>query len=212
MSEFSAGIFTLSKYKDELYPFLTEEDLLIRYNEMWLGKLSPMDMSAGIQSQTIGLSKEIPLLHIINAEDHGFFIQILYDGEVKFRFDVPYDIGSDIFMEIGNELYGDEKWFLDEDKVKTASDAMKNQPEIQNTIDGLFANISEESISAFELFGFGKETLQSIQNILTTANFKQNSQEMVYDLLDYLGLGEFSFVAHSYISDGYDDRFRILNA
>ena len=83
---------------------------------------------------------------------------------------------------------------------------------IQNTIDGLFANITEESISAFELFGFGKETLQNIQNILTTANFKQNSQEMVYDLLDCLGLGEFSFVAHSYISDGYDDRFRILNA
>jgi len=62
--------------------------IFIQYNEKWIGKLSPDDMNDDYQPQTIGLSNEIPLLHIIHAEDHGLYIRVLHEGVIKFAFDL----------------------------------------------------------------------------------------------------------------------------
>jgi len=214
MSDFSAGLFALSENKGEVYPFLVEGELLIQYNEQWVGKLSAMDTDHDFQPQTIALSKEVPLLYIMNAEDYGFLMQILHDGVIKFNLNIPYNAEADLAHEIGNELFGEE-WFLDEGNVqeyyRQANEEAAKRLEAQGVPGSYFAGINSESLEVFQLFGFNEEILQKIRKILTAENFTQGSHEMVSTLLDNLGLTDFSFVAHNYVSYG-DDRFTILNA
>ena len=216
MSDFSAGFFTLSENKEKVYPFLTDDEIFIQYNESWVGKLSEMDMGTDYLPQTLALSKEVPLLHIIHAEDHGFVIRILHEGDVKFHFDASYEVGADLYTEIGNELYGCE-WWADADisKIDERHQKIKvewaKQLEEQGLLNAFFANINEDSLKAFQIFGITDEALQNINQILTVKNFSQDSHKMVYDLLDCLGLVGFSFVSHQYASYGDDDRFTVLN-
>ena len=215
MSDFSAGIFTLNENKDKVYPFLIESELFIQYNDKWVGKLSPTDMNTDmeIHPQTVALSKEVPLLHVINAEDHGFYIRILHEGDIKFHFDIPYSAEADLAYEIGTELFGEE-WFLDaskaQERIQQASEEAAKRLKERGIPDIYFKNIDEESLKAFQIFGFNDDIVQKVRQVLTIENFNQDSHKMVYDLLDSLGLTQFSFVAHSYASHKDDDRFVVL--
>jgi len=102
MSDFSAGFFFLSKNKDKIYPYMNQGEVLIQYNETWVGKLSSSDLSTNYQPQDITLSNEVPMLHIIHAEDHGFFLRILHECAVVFEFDISYEVGTELYTEIGN--------------------------------------------------------------------------------------------------------------
>lgn len=221
MSDFSAGFFTVNENKEKIYPYLTKNEFLIQYNEAWVGKLSPADMETDYQHQpqTIELSKEVPLLHVVNAEDHGFYMRILHEGEIGFSFEVSYDIRENVFEEVSYELYGDDRWDImltDGDKMKEANEATEKRIQdeniIETTVATYFANINDDNLKIFEIFGFDEETIRNIKNILTVENCIDNSHKMVDNLLDCLGLKQFSFVSYKYVSYGDDDRFTILNA
>jgi len=201
MSDFSAGVFTLSKNKDKVYPFLTEGELFIQYNEKWVGKLSPLDMNDDFQPQTIALSKTTPLLHIINAEDHGFCIRILHNGDITFKFEVPFNAEGELAHEIGEEMFGEE-WFLDfekaEERYKKVNEEAAKRLSTQGVPDIYFANIDEENLKAFQIFGFDEKVLQKVQQVLTVESFVKDRYEMVYALLDSIGFTQFSYVAHNY--------------
>ena len=68
------------------------------------------------------------------------------------------------------------------------------------------------SLKAFQVFGISEACLVEISKILTIKNCATDSHEMVYALLDCLGLKQFSFVSYEYVSDGEEDRFEILNS
>jgi len=213
VSDFSAGVFILSKHKYRVYPFLKDDEFFIQYNEHWVGKLSPTDTNEDFQVQTLALSKEAPLLHIINAEDHGFCVQILHEEKIIFKFEIPYNIEADYAHEIGTELFG-EDWFLDFDKAQERyqqanEEAAKRLAE-KNIPAKYFDDINDEKLQAFHVFGFDEKTLKKVQQILTVENFTQDSYEMVHAFLYSIYLTKFSFVSHSYISHG-DDRFTLLN-
>ena len=212
MSDFSAGIFILYKDKDKVFPFLTEGEFFIQYNAQWAGKLSPLDTGYDLPPQTMALSKETPLLHIIHAEDHGFSMRIIHNAAVTFTFEMPYMAQAELAHEIGNELFG-EAWFLDTDKAperyrQADVEAAKRLKE--QGIPGIyFTPNHEESLRAFQVFGIGDETIQNLRSLLNVENFKKDAHEMIYAALDALGLTQFSFVAHDYVS-GDDDRFVFL--
>ena len=223
MSDFSAGIFTVNKNKEKVYPYLTKDEVFIEYNEAWVGKLSSMDMDTDYEPQTLALSKEVPLLHIINAEDHGFLMRILHEGVVKFHFETSYDIQERLFNEVAHELYGDDCWDIMLSSIGTSDDKMKRANEVtekrfkdenilETTIETVFADVNKGGLKTFEIFGFDEEIMQNIKHTLTIENYTENIPQMVYNLLDCLGLKQFSFVSHRYVSHGDDDRFTILNS
>jgi len=224
MSDFSSGIFALSKDKDKIYPFLTKDEIFIQYNDKWVGKLAPTDMEDKIQPQTLALSKEIPLLHVMHAEDHGFFMQILHEGEVKFNFDISYDIGHDqFFYEVGEELYGDawEDWydggtcFSEESKkseLQKINDKVAQRLKEERLPDLYFDNINKETLQIFKLFGASEETLANIQNILSVEYFNENFTGMVYSFMAELGLKKFGWISHHYLNNSeYPHQYAILN-
>jgi len=218
MSDFSIGFFTINKHKEKIYPHLTEDDLLIQYNEKWVGKLSAMDWKKQPQLQNLALSKEMPLLYVVNAEDHDFIMNILYEEEIKFHFHISYEVGMDLYTEIGAKMYGNY-WWLDEDLDESTRDERDKQirkewakqMEQQGLLDRYFSNASLESLKAFKLFDISEENILKLNEILTIKNCAKGSHSMVYDLLDCLGLEGFAFVSFDYASDGNDDRFTILN-
>jgi len=223
MSDFSAGIFALSNDVDKIYPFLIKDEVLIQYNDMWVGKLAPTDMKDKYPPQTLALSKEIPLLHIMHAEDHGFFVQVLHEGVVKFNFDIPYNIGHDqFFYEIGEELFGDEweDWldghacFSDESKaenIKLINEKVAQKLKKERIPESFFDNINKENLQVFKLFGCSEETLENIQHILSPEYFEQHFTGMVYSFLDALGLTKFSFVSYDYMNNReYPSPFVVL--
>lgn len=221
MSDFSAGIFALSNDVDKIYPFLIKDEVLIQYNDMWVGKLAPTDMKDKYPPQTLALSKEIPLLHIMHAEDHGFFVQVLHEGVVKFNFDIPYNIGHDqFFYEIGEELFGDEweDWldghacFSDESKaenIKLINEKVAQKLKKERIPESFFDNINKESLQAFKLFGCSEEILENIQHILSPEYFEQHFIDMVYSFLNALGLTKFSYVSYDYMNNPHP--YTILN-
>ena len=214
MSDFSAGFFTKNESKEKIYPYLMEGEFLIQYNEEWVGKLSPEDWGPGYQPQTLALSKQVPLLHVMHAEDHGFYLRILHEEEVKFQFEISYEVGADLYTKVGNELYG-KSWWQDADNRDERYERVREewaiQLEQQGILDDFFSNINLESLKAFRLFGISEETLLEIKEILTIKNCAKDSHAMVYSLLDSIGLKQFSFVSYKYVSYGDDDRFAILN-
>ena len=221
MSDFSAGIFTVNKNREKVYPYLTKDEVFIQYNEAWIGKLSSMDMETDYQPQTLALSKEVPLLHIIDAEDHGFLMRILHEGEIKFHFETSYYIQEQLFSEVAHELYGDDCWDImvssigsNDDKMKKANEITKKRFKDENilekTIATVFDDVNKGGLKIFEVFGFNEEIMQNIKHTLTIENYTENIPQMVYNLLDCLGLKQFSFVSYSYVSRGDDDRFTIL--
>jgi len=213
MSDFSAGVFALSKNKDKVYPFLTKKDLFIQYNDQWVGKLSDTDYEERFQPQTIALSKEVPLLYIMNAEDHGFSMKILHDGNTTFQFELPYYAEAELAHELGYELFGEE-WLFEPDKLeqrsKQANEEAAKILKEQGAPAIYFASINEENLKAFHVFDFSHDTLQEICEILTVENFVQGSHKMVFALLNCIGLTDFSFVAHSYVFTEDEDRFKVL--
>ena len=214
MSDFSSGFFMLSENKEKVPPYLARNEWFIQLNEKWIGKLSPMDTSTEYQPQTLALSKEVPLLHLIHAEEHGFLIRILHERDVKFHFDISYDIGVELYTEIGNELYGDHWWrdvkTRDERNQRTREEWSKRL-ENQGMLDAFFSNLNLEKLETFQLFGVNKENLLKASKILTIKNCAKDSLGMVYDLLDCLGLKEFYFVAHHYVSKLGSAKFTVLN-
>jgi len=211
MSDFSAAVFALNKDKDKVFPFLTKGDYFIQYNEMWVGKLSSDDMEEDINPQIFALSKEIPLLRIVHAEDHGFWMHVLFEGEIKFQFEVSYEVGAELYGQIAYELYGDIEWYFDEEKRKIVGGKVAEHPDLINANKVFFGGINEESLTVLDIFGFDSETIKIISDILTVENFEKDPHEMVSNLLDSLGLTYFSFVAHNYFSHGDDDRYVLLN-
>jgi len=215
MSDFSIGFFTTNENKEKVYPYLKENELFIQYNEAWLGKLSAMDWEEQPRLENLALSKEVPLLYVMHAEDHGFSIKILHEEELKFYFDVSYEAGEELHTEIGVELYGNN-WWQDESKRKERHKQIREewakQLEQEGMLDNSFSHINLESLKAFHLFGMSEEKLLKINEILTIKNWARDSHGMVYDLLDCLGLKQFSFVAYDYFSRGDDDRFSLLNS
>lgn len=214
MSDFSAGFFTINENKEKIYPYLIEGEYLIQYNEDWVGKLSPGDWETSYQPQTLALSKQVPLLHVMHAEDHGFYLRILHEEEVKFQFEISYEVGADLYTKVGNELYG-KNWWRDADnkdeRYERVREEWAKQLEQQGILDDFFSHINLESLKAFRLFGISEDMLMEINEILTIKNCAKDSHEMVYSLLDCVGLKQFDFVAHNYVSYGDDDRFTILN-
>jgi len=215
MSDFSTGFFSTNENKEKIYPYLIENELLIQYNDAWVGKLSATDWEEQPQPQNLALSNEVPLLYVMHAEDHGFSMEILHEEKVKFHFDVSYEVGVKLYTEIGIELYG-SNWWLDVNKRgerhKQIREAWVKQLEQQNVLDDFFSHINLESLSAFHLFGISEESILEINEILTIKNCAQDSHEMVHALLDCIGLKQFSFVGYDYVTGGNDDRFTILNS
>jgi len=221
MSDFSVGYFTRNENKEKVYPYLTEDELFIQYNDEWIGKLSALDWEKP-QPQTVALSKEMPLLYVMNAEDHGFSMKILHDEEVKFDLDISYDIRERIFDEVAHELYGEDCWEIMMSSIGTSDNKMemanqvtekriKDENILETAMKITFANINDDSLKIFEIFGFDEEIIQNLKQILTIKNGIENSHQMIYNLLDCLGLKQFSFVSYEYVSGGEDDRFEILN-
>lgn len=198
MSDFSAGYFTVSKYKDQVYPYLLAGEKFVAYNPQWVGKFSPQDMDDEPHPQTILLSRAVPLLHVIHAEDHGFNLRVYHQGKVQFAFDIPHMAGEELLFELGQEKYGDE-FFLDEG-VMTA---------LQAEVDGIlaqqgvphcfFEGITREGLECFKLFDLPDDTLDKMMEILTVARYTAGSHQLVYDLLDTIGLTEFDFISYDYI-------------
>ena len=215
MSDFSVGFFTTNENKDKVYPYLIKNDLFIQFNEAWVGKLSIMDWDLQPQPQNLALSKEVPLLYVMHAEDHGFSLKILHEEAVKFSFDISYEVGEELYTEIGIGLYGND-WWQDESKRderhKQIKEEWVKQLEQQGILDEFFSNINLDSLKVFHLFGISTEKIVEMNNILSVKNFADDSHGMVYALLDCLGLTFFSFVSYDYMSRGDDDRFTILNS
>jgi len=214
MSDFSIGFFTTSENKEKVYPYLIENELFIQYNEAWVGKLSPMDWEDQPRPENLALSKEVPLLYVMHAEDHGFSMKILYKEEEKFHFNVSYEVGVELYTEIGIELFG-SNWWQDvnkrDERDKQIREAWVKQLEQKGVLDNFFSHINLESLKTFQLFGVSEENISKLNEILTVKNCAQDSHGMVYNLLYYLGFEQFSFVAYDYVSSGEDDRFTILN-
>lgn len=222
MSDFSVGFFTRDAYKEKVYPHLTEYDLLIQYNESWIGKLSDADWQQQPQLQNLTLSKEVPLMYVMNAEDHGFSMKIFHEEEVKFTLDISYDIYDKVFNEVAHELYGEDCWEVmmssigtDDNKMDAANERTEKRLKDENILETettkALANINNESLKIFGIFGFEGEVLQNLKQILTVENGVEDSRKMVGDLLDCLGLAPLEFVSYDYLSRGGDDRFEVLN-
>ena len=214
MSDFSAGLFTLSQYKEEVYPFLLEDELLIQYNEKWIGKLSSGDLSTDYPPKTMELIKKLPFLHIMNGEDHNFFMRVLHEGEVKCQFDLPYDIEGHLYGRIAYEIYGENCWDIimnsldkSEHVVKETTKYMKENKILETVFSKACSNLD---MKIFSLFNINDEMLDKIKLILTPDNYIQDRHSMIYDFLDCLGLDGFSFVSLDYLSYGDDDRFVLL--
>jgi len=213
MSDFSVGYFTRDENKEKVYPYLTEGELLIQYNDEWVGKLSALDWEKP-QPQTLALSKEMPLLYVMHAEDHGFSMKILHEEEIKFHFDVSYEVGIELYTETGIDLYGNN-WWEDTNKREERHQHIRaewaEQLEQRGLLDHFFSNINAESLKAFQVFGISESCLLELSEILTIKNCATDGHQMIYALLDCLGLTQFSFVSYNYVSDGADDRFKVLN-
>ena len=222
MSDFSIGFFTRDAYKGNVYPHLTENDLFIQYNEAWVGKLSAQDWERQPQPPNLALSKDVPLLYVMHAEDHGFSMKVLHEEEIKLDFDISYGIYDKVFNEVAHELYGEDCWEVmmssvgtDDNKMDEANEItekrLKDENILEKEMTRALANINDERLKIFEIFGFNREIIQNLKQILTIQNGVENSRKMVDNLLDCIGLTQLEFVSYEYISRGDDDRFEILN-
>jgi len=214
MSEFSAGIMLNVAHQEIAKAYLEDNTYLIRLNDTWLCRLSDNDdycqKEEDYSQAVLDMSVQIPLLHIMNAEDHGFWLAILHNKKIVFQFDVPYNIESEFAFSIGQELYGDEFFdlmFEEETQEKVQNEVQRRRHEADEFVESFFSRISEDGIAQFELFGFDKPTCVEIAKILTLSNYKKDGmgRQMMQEFSAALRLSEFCWVSHHYVSLGDQD-------
>lgn len=209
MSDFSSGILMNESFKELAKQYSEENTYLIKLDDGWLCRLSENDfcemVAENYSEAVLNLSVQIPLLHIISAEDHGFELCILFHKKVVFHFQVNYGAENEFAFHIGTELYGDE--YMDvvlDSKVQAHinNEVLRRYPEVEETIASYFSEINQEGIEQFKLFGFDNEICNKIQNLLTVNNYNKDKRghQMINELLSVLKLSRFSFVSYNYVN------------
>ena len=211
MSEFSSGIMIRICHKDIALKYMEDNTYLIQLNDFWLCRLSENDFSNHLSERNyseavLNLSEHIPLMHIVNAEDHGFGLGILHHKNLVFNFGVDYGVEAEFAFQIGQELYGDEYMFKlhDAEVIKHIQRETKNRfAEVEEKIKSFFSEIDAEQIGHFSLFSFQQEVCDRIQHILTYQNHQIDKigHQMIQELYAAIRLEEFCFVSHSYVSE-----------
>jgi len=211
MSEFSSGIMIQSCHKNTALKFMEEGTELIQLNDSWLCMLSESDYCNDIAEtnyteEVLNLSEHIPLLNIVNAEDHEFMLGILYHKKLVFNFGIEYDVESEFVFQTGLELYGEEyieKLFDEEVTEHVKRETEKRFVEVEGRVQSFFSNISPEQIGQFRLFGFQQDVCDKIQHILTCRNYHKDKSghQMTRELLAALKLEEFQFISYDYVSN-----------
>jgi len=208
MSEFSAGTLIKSHYKDKVLASLSKNEYLIQLQNSWLCKVSEYDMKNNYIEMNTNLSCDIPLLHIIHAEDHGFYCHILYKQKSVFMFDIPSELEPNFDMHIGDELYGDdyvERAFIKrEEEVlkKVADEKNKRSHELEAQRQKIFEKVTEESINQFRLFEIEEDIIQQLQKIITIETYKKDNwgHQLVKEFREALGLNSFEWISYEYVS------------
>jgi hypothetical protein len=184
MSAFSSGIIINSSNRDIALKFKEANTYLVKLNDSWLCRLSENNFcKMTVESYTeavLDMSEHIPLLHLQNAEDHGFEMSILHDRELIFKFNIEYAIEDIFLFNIGKELYGDD--YID---VMQESDVQERiQKEMQNRY----------------------HEIEKIKTALTIPNYKSDGIgfQMIRDLFDALEIENFSFISYHYVSQDED--------
>lgn len=209
MSDFSSGIMINETFKELAKKYSEENTYLIKLDDAWLCRLSENDfcemVAESYSEAVLNLSNHIPLMHIINAEDHGFELSILHNKKVCFHFQVNYDVENEFAFAIGEELYGDEYMdliFDTEVQENINNEVLRRHCEIEETIESFFSEINQDSIMQFKLFGFDNDICNKVKNILTVNNYKKDKcgHQMIDELLSVLMLSKFSFVSFDYVN------------
>lgn len=116
--------------------------------------------------------------------------------------------------EVMNEMFGDGAGIGYKEfgiRWKQAGKEAYKRHIQQGLPDTYFNKITKENLEIFRAFDLSDEELHKMQQNLSLEKFLQGSHDMVYDFLDCIGLTDFSFVAHDYISMEDGERFVVLN-
>ncbi|GLC83286.1 hypothetical protein [Lacrimispora brassicae] len=210
MSEFSSGIMIQTCHKENVLKYMEKNTYLIQLNDLWLCRLSESDLcnhisEADYSEAVLNLSEHIPLMHIVNAEDHGFELGILHRKKLAFTFGINYGVESEFVFQLGQQLYGEEymdRLFDDEVMKNIERETQKHSAEVEERIQSFFSGIGAEQIKQFQLFGFQQDVCERIQHILTYPNYQKDKlgYRMIRELYAAIGIDEFCFVSHYYIS------------
>lgn len=220
MSDFSAGILMHEKHREIAKVHLEKHTHLIELNDMWFCRLSENDfceMAVESYSEAVlAMSEQIPLLHVISAEDHEFELGILHHKKIVFHVRMPYDVVGNFAFDIVTELYGDEcmEIIMNPDcavQEKIKNEIQRRHHEVEEMVQSLFLEITEEGIEQFSQFGFDSDACAKIKDILTAENYQRDDMgyQMMKELFAVLKLSEFSFVSHKYV-DLKNDIYNIV--
>jgi hypothetical protein len=177
MSDFSAAIIIRAEHEAIALEYL-DDDFLIRLNKNWLCRLSANDeinmMDISKYSKTVlNLSEQIPLMHVVHPEDHGFEMCILHKRNMICHFGVSYEFGE-----------------LD----------MKKSPEFAERMG--IGRFIEDEFKQFKLFGFDDKACAKILASFNELDMNDLELKIdaVSNLFSVLGIEEFSFVSHHYVN------------
>jgi len=218
MSEFSSGTVVKLQNKDKVLANLTEQEYLIDLQNSWLCKVSVHDMNDNYMEINRNLSNEVPLLHIIHAEDHGFYCCIYYQQKPLFTLAISYELEGNFDMQIGNELYGDdyaERAYIKREKEifqKVSEEKKRRSHELEAQKKNIFTEIDKDRINQFTLFDIGEEDIQKLQKIITMETYEKDGwgRQLVNEFLDALNLNEFEWISFHYVCKD-PEHFNIIN-
>ena len=174
MSDFSAAIMFKAEHEKLALEYMEDDVFLIRLNDSWICRLSENDqncatLNGNYSNAVLDLSRRIPLMHVMNAEDHCLELNILHGGESVCCFAIVDDFDDEYGCSPSMEYYEAEGWGIDADEI-----------------------------DSFMLFGFDSDNCGEILNALSSSD--KNRWEKTATLFNILGINEFSFVSHHYLS------------
>lgn len=178
MSDFSGAVMLRAEHKDTALEYMEDNVFLIQLNDNWICRLSENDDSsmmniAKYSKAVLDLSEEIPLMHVMHPEDHCFGLCILHKSELMCRFGVSYE--------------------MDESE-------MEECPELSESMG--FGRFVKDEFEQFKLFGFDDNDCAKMYDIFTEVDMSdwKTKSESVRQLFSILGIENFSFVSHHYVS------------